>query len=438
MSTSGSPKIIYLTAGAAGMFCGSCMHDNTLAKALANEGWNIQLVPTYTPIRTDEANVSVDHVFFGGINVYLQQKMPVLRFLPAALDRFLDNPKLIRRVTANAMDTDPKLLGQLALSMLKGMQGNQRKEVKRLCHWLLKEKPDILIFSNILIGGCISNLKQAIDIPILVTLQGDDVFLDSLDERFKSQCIAQINNIVKRVDGFIVHSHFFRDYMCEYFEIDREKVHVTPLGIDVTDFEVFLTKSDSREEDEMRTIGYLAKLAPQKGLHHLVEAFIELKKKPQNKNVKLKIAGWLGPENRDYAAAQFKLLDDAGLRQDYEYLGVVNREQKLAMLGSINLLSVPTEFLEPKGLYALEAMAAGVPVVQPDRACFPELVEQTNGGLLFEHGNLAHYIGQLQSLLEDPQRSTQLGNSGQQYVHAQRNLKSMAEATAKLVQRFLD
>ena len=248
MNTTRSPKIVYLTAGAAGMFCGSCMHDNALAKALSADGWNIQLVPLYTPIRTDEANISVDQVFFGGINVYLQQKLPLMRFLPSIFDRFLDSPKLIRRVTANATDTNPKLSGQLAISMLKGLQGNQRKEVKRICNWLKKEEPDILILTNILIGGCIPHLKKLIKVPILVTLQGDDVFLDYLDEQSKSQCLAQIKAIAKLVDGFIVHSHFFRDYMSQYFDIDREKIHVTPLGIDVTDFEVFLERSDSREK----------------------------------------------------------------------------------------------------------------------------------------------------------------------------------------------
>ena len=182
----------------------------------------------------------------------------------------------------------------------------------------------------------------------------------------------------------------------------------------------------------------MAKLAPQKGLHHLVEAFVELKKLPRNENVKLKIAGWLGPENHEYADAQFKRLDDAGLQDDYEYLGVVDRDQKLQMLGTIDLFSVPTQFLEPKGLYALEAMAAGVPVLQPNHACFPELIEQAQAGLLFEPGNQAHYVDQLQNLLESPQLRTQLGQAGQQFVHARRNSRSMAQATAELIRRFLD
>ena len=186
MNSENIEKIVYLTSGAAGMYCGSCMHDNTLARALNSRGWDVQLLPTYTPIRTDETDVSVDQVFFGGINIFLQQKIPLLRHVPAMLDRFLDRPWLIRKVTSRALETDPKTLGKLANSMLQGMEGNQRKEVIRLCDWLaLEAQPSLIMFTNILIGGCIPEIKKRLGVPVLVTLQGDDVFLDSLPEPYR-------------------------------------------------------------------------------------------------------------------------------------------------------------------------------------------------------------------------------------------------------------
>ncbi len=436
MNSTRNPKIIYLTAGAAGMYCGSCMHDNALAKALAKEGWDIQLVPTYTPIRTDESDVSVDQVFFGGINVYLQQKIPLLRFLPAAIDRFLDNPRLIRRATANASETSPKLLGQLAQSMLLGIRGNQRKEVKRLCRWLAAEKPDLILFSNILIGGCIPEIKKKLDIPILVTLQGDDVFLDSLDEPYKSNCLNQIRRIAEDVDGFIVHTDFFRNYMSQYFGLEKSRIHVTPLGIDVHDFRHFTNQPGVPKD--VRKIGYLAKLAPQKGLHNLVDAFIHLKSQPETKDVMLEIAGWLGPENRAYAEQQFDRLRDAGLHEDFVYLGSVDRQQKMAMLGRLDVLSVPTEFLEPKGLYVLEAMAAGVPVVQPDHGCFPELIAQSDGGLLFKPGDPEDHSRVLHRLLTDHESRSDLSRNALQFAHDERNALEMAKVTTLLLKSFLE
>lgn len=432
-------KIVYLTAGAAGMFCGSCMHDNALSRALSEHGWNIQLVPTYTPIRTDEKDFSVDQVLFGGINVYLQQKIPLFRFLPSFLDRFLDSPWLIRKVTSRAIETDSKMLGKLAHSMLLGSKGNQKKQVHQVCQWLKHSKPDLVIFSNALIGGCIADIKEQFDFPVLVTLQGDDVFLDSLKEPFKTKCISRICEIAKQVDGFIVQSEFFRGYMSEYFSIDPSKIHVTPLGIDVTDFSHFLSDDvEKKNPANEKTIGYMARLAPEKGLHHLVDAFIKLRSQPDTGHVKLRIAGWLSPENQDYADEQWKRLEAAGLKSEYEYLGSIERERKIEFFSEIDLLCVPTEFQEPKGLYVLEAFAAGVAAVCPSHGAFPELIQQSDGGVLFEPGNTDELAEQLVELLADDQRRNEFGKRGQTFVHEHRNASSMAISTSELIKTFLN
>lgn len=430
-------KIIYLTAGAGGMFCGSCMHDNALSRALSDQGWNIQLVPTYTPIRTDESDFSVDQVLFGGINVFLQQKIPLLRYVPSVLDRFLDSPWLIRKVTSRAMETDASMLGKLAYSMLLGSKGNQRKEVKKICRWLVHSKPNVIIFSNILIGGCIEDIKRATHCPVLVTLQGDDVFLDSLKEPYKTKCIDRINEIVKHVDGFIVQSEFFRNYMSEYFSIEPGKIHVTPLGLDVKDFSHFLDRDRPAVERSTKTIGYLARLAKEKGLHCLVDAFIKLKSQTGTDHIKLKIAGWLSPENKPYADEQWKRLDENGLTDEYEYLGSIERDAKLEFFNQIDVLSVPTKFQEPKGLYALESLAAGVPVILPAHGAFPELIEQSKGGMLVEPGDTEQLAQQLLELLSDDSRRLELGQQGQQFVHENRNASAMATATSNLIKTFL-
>jgi len=419
------------------MFCGSCMHDNALSRALSAEGWNIQLVPTYTPIRTDESDFSVDKVLFGGINVYLQQKVPFLRYLPGVFDRFLDSPWLIRKVTSRAMETDGAMLGNLAYSMLLGSRGNQRKEVRKICRWMSLARPDVLIFSNILIGGCIEDIKQVVDCPVLVTLQGDDVFLDSLKPPYRSQCINRVKEIANKVDGFIVQSHFFKEYMCDYFSLDPSKVHVTPLGLEVADYNSFLNRPEDGRDRKTQTIGYMARIAPEKGLHHLVEAFIKLKSMPGAEDARMHIAGWLSPENQAYADEQWGRLDSCGLQEAYQYEGTVDREAKLEFFRNIDILSVPTAFQEPKGLYALEAMAAGIPVVLPSHGAFPELLEASGGGLLFEPGNVAELAQSFAELLDDDERRLVLGGSGQQFVHRHRNATVMAKSTSKIIREFL-
>lgn len=441
-------KIIYLTAGAGGMFCGSCLHDNALSAALADQGWNIQLVPTYTPIRTDETDYSIDTVLFGGINVYLQQKIPLLRYVPSVLDRFLDSPWLIRKVTSRAMDTDAKTLGKLAHSMLLGSNGNQRKEVAKVCKWVRLAQPDLIIFTNLLIGGCIEDIKSAnmlSEVPILVTLQGDDVFLDSLLEPYKTKCIDRIKRIADSVDGFIVQSEFYRGYMSDYFSIAPERIHATPLGLDVSDFTSFVDGQASQPNNSStvasnsptKTIGYLARLAFEKGLHHLVDGFIELKSRPDTEHIKLKIAGWLGAEHESYSQQQWDRLDLAGLSGDYEYLGAIERSEKLKFFGEIDILSVPTDFLEPKGLYALESLAAGVPVVLPDHGAFSELIQQSGGGVLCSPRDPKSLANSLLELLGDDARRLALGKAGQAHVHQFRNSEAMAKATSALIEQFI-
>ncbi len=395
------------------------------------------LVPTYTPIRTDETDVAVDQVFFGGINVYLQQKVPLFRHLPKLFDRFLDNPSLIRRVTSRAIETDPKMLGSLVVSMLRGSNGNQRKEVRRLIKWLCHDShADFLILSNILIGGFIPDLKRELHVPVVVTLQGDDIFLESLEEPHKSQALDLIRKLDDHIDAYLVHSHFYADAMANYLGLSRNKMHITPLGIDTRDF-VDGSFADgsfaSRSTGHPLTIGYLARLTPDKGLHHLVDAFIQLKQRPGMERVGLKIAGWLGTDHVLFANEQFAKLDAAGLKNHYEHIGSVTRTQKLELLRSIDLLCVPTEYLEPKGLYVLEALAAGVPVVQPDHGVFPELLNDFGGGVLFDSSNASDLVEKLCLLLNNDALRIRLGQEGRQMVLEKRNANAMALATINVL-----
>ena len=429
------PGITYLTAGAAGMYCGSCMHDNSLARALSREGFETLLVPTYTPIRSDEKEVTVDEVFFGGINVYLQQKLPLFRYIPRFMDRILDNPGLIRKVTSRALETDGKLLGNLTVSMLKGKAGHQKKEVKRLVKWLSDEiHPEVIILSNVLIGGFIPELKRAMSVPVIATLQGDDIFLDSLSEPFKSQAIQLIGQLDRHIDGYLVHSNFYADYMADFGGLDRNKMFITPLGIDTADF-IGLLRNRSQAKEV--NIGYLARLAADKGLHNLVSAFIDLKRRPDTGHVKLKIAGWLGKDHEAFAQEQFQRLEDAGLIDDYQYLGSVDRAGKLRLLSDLDILSVPTDYREPKGLYVLEAMASGIPVVQPAHGVFPEMIEDLRGGLLYAADDNVDLAGHLEKLVRDPSLRQELGNTGRQNVLQRRDGKAMAEATIAVIRQVI-
>ena len=433
-------NIAYITAGAAGMYCGSCLRDNTLVGALHRLGVDVQLIPTYTPIRTDEQDYSIDRVFYGGINVFLQQRFPPFRYLPALVDRWLDQPWLIRWAAGRGIETSPQQLGDLTVSMLRGSAGHQRKEVQRLVGWLEKSvRPNLINLSNMLIGGCIGALKQALGVPVLVTLQGDDVFLNELPEPYKTQALDEIRRLAGEVDGFLVFSRYYADYMAGYLDIPPEKFHIVQMGVNIADFQD--NHPTDQETDGSRrppTIGYLARLAPAKGLHYLVDAFLRLRERPGLEKARLHIAGWLGEPDRKYADRQFARLRAAGLADAFHYAGAVNRQEKIQFLHGLDVLSVPTTYHEPKGIFVLEALAAGVPVVQPEHGAFPELLASTGGGRLVRPDDPRHLADTLAELLTDPAGRAKLAREGRETVQRDFDSQSMARATLQVYQQYLE
>jgi len=173
-------KIALITAGAAGMYCGSCIQDNLLVLALRQRGHDAILLPTYTPIRPDEIDSSAPRDFIGGINVYLQQKFRLFRHMPKWLNRLMDYPPLLRWVSRFAVSTKAEELGDLTLSMLNGHKGYQSSEIADLADWLKNHfKPDVVHFCKLLLTGLAGSIKEATGAKIVGTLQGDDIFLES-------------------------------------------------------------------------------------------------------------------------------------------------------------------------------------------------------------------------------------------------------------------
>ncbi|MFO0803043.1 MAG: glycosyltransferase family 4 protein [Gemmataceae bacterium] len=300
-------KIAYITSGAAGMYCGSCMHDNTLVNALRGLGHDALLIPTYTPIRTDEPDASERRVFFGGINVYLEQKSWLFRHTPRFLDRMLNFNWLLRSVSPLAVRTKYSTLGALTVSMLQGTDGKQAKEVARLANWLATElQPDVVIFTNALLSGAIPAIRKSLRKPVLVTLQGDDIFLDALPKADRERCIELIRKNNAEVDAYIATSKYYADYMSGYLGVSREKIHVVHPGLNLDGH------GGAKPPRDSLAIGYFARIAPEKGFHNLVDAFIVLAGRDSDR-VKLRASGWLGANNRAYFEEQKRKLATAGL-----------------------------------------------------------------------------------------------------------------------------
>ena len=416
------------------MYCGSCLRDNALAAGLTQLGWDVTLLPLYTPIRVDEEDRSVDKVFFGGINVYLQQKIPLFRHLPAFLDRWLDNPRLIRRVASGALSVSAKELGSMTLSMVKGEDGFQRKEVARLVQWLRDvAKPDLICLTNLLVGGSIPALKRELGIPVLVTLQGDDVFLDELIEPWKTLVLTEMRRLAQEADGFVTFSGFYRHHMSGILGVPEEKFHITPLGVTVSEFDAVYEARKARAPGKV--IGYFARLAPEKGFDIAVGAFIELA--PRFPELRFHAGGWLAEKDRAFYEVQIERLAAAGLSDRFRHVEAPDGASKMAFLEEIDVFTVPARFIEPKGLYLLEAMACGLPVVVPDRGAFPEMIASGGGGLLCRPDDAGDLAAKLADLLDHPDKATSLGQEGRDWVERCNSREAMAGATGEVFKRVL-
>ena len=419
------------------MFCGSCMNDNAVARELINAGHDCVLMPVYTPIRTDVEDMSVDRVFLGGVNVYLSQKLGAFRLLPRWMTGWLDHPLLVKALTSKAGKTSPELLGQLTLSMLDGLAGRQRKEFEDLLSFLQTNvRPETILLTNLLIGGVIPQMATNADVWVM--LQGDDIFLDSLSESDRREVIAKMRGLVGHVKGFLCHCSTYAHFMQELFAIPPQKMHVVPLGVATRDFIESQGEASSREkktasEQPKIHLGYLARMAPEKGLHRLVDAFIELKRNPRWGSLRLELAGWMGPQHAKYWKEQQNKLSRAGLDGQWNYAGTLDRNQKVRYLKSLDLFCVPTEYADPKGIFLLEAVAAGLPYVMPDHGAFPEVHQRLGrfrsqgfSGALFQHDSAKDLVTELELALEQsPHRSeasSELLEELEIFTHAKRLL----------------
>jgi glycosyltransferase involved in cell wall biosynthesis len=414
-------RILSLTAGAARMYCGSCLRDNALARELRRLGHDVVLMPLYTPTRTDEPNESAaERVLFGGVSVWLQQHYALFRRLPRFLDRVWDSRWALAAAAKSSISVDPRALGALTAATLEGENGPLRREFRKLERWLRAlPRPDIASLPNTMLISMAPLIRRVCQCPVVCTMQGEDLFLEGLLEPWRSQSLALIARHAAACDGFLAVSAFYADFMARYLSLERAKVHVAPVGVDPSDFH-------PREGGGAAfRIGYLARVAPEKGLHDLAGAYAPFRAAHPGPST-LEAAGYVAPEHRAY-------LDGIRARcPELAWRGELDRAAKVRFLASLDAFCVPAVYEEPKGLYVLEALASGVPVVAPARGAFPELAARCGGVRLVQPGDPAALAAALAGLAGDPARAAALGREGREGVLRTSTVTHMALATLEL------
>jgi glycosyltransferase involved in cell wall biosynthesis len=414
----------FLTAGTGSYYCGACMRDNALAKSLLAAGHQVSLLPMYLPLQLDEEKLSQsgNPIFFGGINVFLQQKLPIFRHAPAWLDKLLNNSRLLRSAAKRSHMTSAREQGEMTLHMLRIENSRLDKELDKLIDWLATDKPDVLCLGTALQAGMIRELKRRLGVKIICTFQGEDSFLDGLPEPFKSRCWAEMRERLAEADVVVSPSRFYADLMRRRLEQPNLPIAIMPNGIDLEGYHL------SRTPTSPPLIGYLARMIREKGVHHMVEAFIHLRTRLAHPDARLHLAGAATAGDQKLIDELKLRLEGAGLADAVTWSFNISREEKAAMLASLTLFSVPATYPEAFGLYLVEALASGVPVVQPDASSFHEIVTTSQAGVLVPPGDPAALATAWHDLLQRPEDLRAFGEKGRKAAEDLYSVEAMRRA----------
>src|SRR5437588_17303 len=420
------------------MYCGACFRDNALVATLRKMGHQVLMVPLYLPLTLDEEDQSAGTpIFFSGINVYLEQKSPLFRETPDWFHNLFNSRTLLKWISKKAAATRPEDLGEMTLSMLRGEDGNQARELDELIAWLKTQpKPDAICLSNALLIGLARELKSELVTPVVCMLQGEDFFLDSLPEKDRAACWKTLAERADEVNLFIAPSRYFGNLMRQRLNLPADRLQVVYNGINLAGYDIRAQAPSPATPHSAPTLGYFARMSREKGLDTLVEAYILLRQRARLPSLKLRIGGSYGPADHAFVNSLRERLKEKGLSDSVEFLPNLDRAAKLDFLRSLSVFSVPALYCEAFGLSVIEALAAGVPVVQPRSGAFPELIEATGGGLLCPSGDPKALADAIEELLLHPERARALGEAGRRAVLEKFSAEAMARETLRVLQQI--
>lgn len=420
-------RLVFLTPGTGSYYCGVCMRDNALVKALVARGEDALLLPAYLPLTLEEtAATPAAPVFFGGLRVYLQQCWPWVSRLPEGWLRRLDHPAILRFLGRFSGMTRGSEVGELTWSMLRGEEGVQSAEVAKFVDWMRREAgAGVVWLSTGLLSGVARRIQGELGIPVLASLQGEDSFLDSLPEPWRSRCWEEMALRCGELKGLVAPSHFFAREMERRMGFEPGRIGVVPNGMSLEGYTV-------RETEPSPTVGYLARLSRGKGVGAVVDAFLELRRRGKVPGARLMCVGTCIAEDEPFLKELRGRIRAEGLEGEVEFYANVTREEKVRLLQGFSLLSVPAMYGEAFGLYLIEAMACGVPVVQPVTAAFPEIVEATGGGVLVSDDSPQRLAEAWEALLLEPGRAREIGLRGRQSVERAYSIEAMAQVFLEL------
>lgn len=427
-------KIIQIVPGFGGTFyCGNCLRDSALVQSLRNEGHDALTVPMYLPL-TLNGQTKPDEVpvFYGAVILYLKQNYPWLRSMPGFMERFLNSKAILSYAAHKAGSTRATGLEEMTESMLLGSEGNQHQELEELVDFLKKEKPDVVHLSNALLLGLAERIKEEVKTPVIFSLQDEDVWVDAMHESFRERIWELMAQKGEDVDGFIAVSHFYAGVMQQRMKIPDEKLHVVYIGVNADAYE------PTRLATNPPAIGYLSRMNEENGFELLIDAFLELKQNNSFAPLRLYATGGMTGDDKPFINKQMQKLKQANLSGQVEIMHDFRQDQLSDFFRKITLLSVPVLKGEAFGLYQLEALASGVPLVQPALGAFPEIIEATGGGVVYRPNTSSALAAKLSDVLGSAEQIEQMSTEGIKAVRRQFNCRNLTRKMVEIYQQILN
>jgi glycosyltransferase involved in cell wall biosynthesis len=416
-------KIVHIIPGSGGTFyCQNCMRDNQLIKSLKAEGHDVVMVPMYLPLNVDVHGLMGDTpVFYGAINVYLKEKVPLYRHAPVWLEKLFDSESLLQMAAKKAGSTRAAGLEEMTINTLLGEKGSQASELEHMVNYLNEYiQPDIVHLSNALLLGLAKRLKQDVGASVVCSLQDENEWIDPMAQPYQKKVWDLMGERAKYVDAFIAASGFYADKSKKHMGLPDDNIHVVYGGVDVAGYK----KSDLPMDPP--TIGFLCRLNEYFGLGIIVDAFIKLKNQSKFTDTKLVLTGGYTGDDKPFVQKMLKLAEKAGFKKDITILEEFDKASRIKMLSKLTLLSVPVLGGEAFGAYQVEALAAGVPIVQPNVGGYPEFIEKTGGGLIYNPNTGEKLAASLEALLLQPEKMKEMGTKGREIVYKEFTMKKMA------------
>ncbi len=406
-------KIVNIVPGFGGTFyCGNCLRDSGYTKSLRDLGHDAIMLPIYLPLNFNhDVEDSDTPIFYGAVNIYLKQNFKLFKNMPGWLERFFNSQPILKYAAKKAGSTRTEGLEEMTISMLNGSDGKQKEELQELINFLkVHEKPDVLHLSNALLMGIAKEVREQLKIPVVCSLQDEDVWVDAMNEDYREKVWKLMSEKAKDVDTFIAVSDYYASEMKQKMQIPEEKINVVSIGIDTDLY------SYSEPAFEPPAIGYLSRMNEENGFEILIDAYILLKHNPNFKNIKLRLTGGYTGDDKRFINRQIKKTKKAGIYHDVEFIDKFCKESLSDYFKKTTLLSVPVLKGEAFGTYQLESLVCGTPLVQPTLGAFPEIIQTTGGGVIYGPNTSEKLAEKWMEVLSEPEKIKEMSKNGREAV----------------------